>query len=197
MLALIVLDFYQLISNPLEFKEYTAMCNQLKRGLVMLAIVTVILLFSYVKFVLQLINFEMDLVFALNLLGWMMKKQFAADLITSSLFYLGITIVSSVLLYRMIRLEKTPESQPGTSQAKVRPLILATLTFLVVMVSSYIVEIVKMLREKILKSSYQDVVSNSEILLQIHYYHEGVCGFVLMMSFFFWFPRLRPKLRQK
>ena len=87
MLALIVLDFYQLISNPLEFKEYTAMCNQLKRGLVMLAIVTVILLFSYVKFVLQLINFEMDLVFAQNLLGWMMKKQFAADLITSSLFY--------------------------------------------------------------------------------------------------------------
>ena len=197
MLALIVLDFYQLVTNPLEFKEYSAMCNQVRRGFVMFTIVTLFLPFKYIRFVLEMLNLEMDILFAVNLMFWIRKTQLVEDLVSSSVFYVGIIIFISVLLHRMVRQEKEKESQQATNQAKVRPLILATTTFLVVMVSSYVVEMVMMLRKEILKSSSQDLVFKSDIFLQIYYYHEGVSGFVVMMSFFFWFPRLRPSLKQK
>ena len=195
-LTLIILDFYQLLSNPLEFKEYTSKCNQLKRSLVMFTFTVIILLFNYVMVIMKYLNFELGYIFAQNPLYWMISKELVAGLVSSSLFYIGITVLSSVLLYHMVRQEKSLDSQPGTNQAKVRPLILATVTFLVVIVSSYIMELVMILREKIMKSSRDDVVPPSDIIRHVHYYHEGVCGFVVMMSLFFWFPRLRPTQKQ-
>ena len=196
-LALIVNDFHQLVSHPLEFKEYSAWKNQLRRGILMFLVITFLLLFNYVKGLLLFLSFDIDYVIFMKAGWWMYQNEWHEGWITPSIFYAGIMIILSRSLYHMVSKKKEFDTQQATNQAKVCPLILATVIFSVIIVSSFLIELITALREEIIKGDMKDLIYDAEVIWLIRQCHEGVCGFVVMLSFFFLFPRLRPSWKSK
>ena len=184
-LTLTVSDFNQLILNPIQFAEFMRLRNQ---------IVRYSLFFAFSIFVLCPEYFQIAAIAVFNdhtsLYHHLRSHKLTYDIVSSLAFHIIILAKGLECLTKMRKTYIMKKANSDSNKAKIGPLLFATTTFMVIIIISFIIELLTF-------PCPSFVLTMNPSCLIIHWTsfgYEGFSGFVVMILLLVWFPRLRPTL---
>ena len=188
LLTLTASDFNQLISNPIQFAEFMRFRNQIVRYSLFFAFSVLVLCPDYFRLVAStILNHNRSLYLHLT------RHVLTYGIASSITFHI---IILAMCLRSLCIMRKTcieMKENRATNKSKIRPLLFATKTFIVVIILSFIMELLSC------QCTYSITMPESSCLniYWISFGYEGLSGYVVMISLLVWFPRLRPTSRSE
>ena len=195
-LTLIASDFNQLISHPIQFADFMRFRNQIVRYFYFFAFSICVLGTNYFEIIVYVL-FNGDISHSrLYVVQHLKRYKQTYNIISSVVFHIVILAICLRCLFKMRKSHITMIAHRDTSKAKIRQLLFATTTFVVVIFLSFIIELLTFLF-RFGKNSFHYIVNQNvsySPIFWISFGYEGFSGFVVMITLFVWFPKLRPIL---
>ena len=191
MLTLIVSDFNQLTSKPIQFEEFMSFRNQIGRYSYFFAFSIFVLFPEYLRIVSAAL-FNHD---AKRLYFHLSSHKLTYDIVSSLIFHILSLAICLKSLTETRKTDIEMRANGDVVKSNIRPLIFAMTTFMLVIISSFIIELLTFqYRIKYSVGSNMNMSNMGKIIHWIFFAFEGFSGIVVMASLMVWFPRLRPTL---
>ena len=187
-LTLIVSDFDQLTSNPMQFVEFMRFRNQIVRYSFFVAFCSFALFPDYLQ-IISAATFDNHH----QLYHHLSSHKLIYDIFSSLTFHIAIFAICLRCLTRTRKTDIEMRACSDANKSNIRPLLFTMITFMLVIVPSFIIELLTFPCDKTVYSVHADN-SSCRIIYWISFGYEGLSGIVVMASLFVWFPRLRPTM---
>ena len=192
-LTLIITSFDKMILDPLRFKEYMELKNQMLRYSVFFVLTLFIVLPGYVINAIPLVTFRIPYLHWVYRVWFQWHGQLIYNISSSVVFHAAILIICLRCMTSMRRRNKEMRQNSDSSKTNILSVIFASSTFVILIIISFVIEFLSLVRGYIISfESLQLEVDYLDVLDWISLSYEGINGLVAMASLFFWFPSIRP-----
>ena len=197
-LTLIITSFDKMISDPIRFKEYMELKNQMLRYSVFFILTLFIFLPGYMINAIPLVTFRIHYLHWVYSVWFRCHGQLIYHISSSVVFHTAILIICLRCMMSMRQRNKEMRQNSDSSKTNILSVIFASTTFVILIIISFIIEFLSLVLASNSRAyifgveSLQLEVDYSDVLDWIFLFYEGINGLVAMASLFLWFPSIRP-----